>query len=92
MLNYKKLIVVSGFSKSYSMTGWRIGASIGPEILIKHMARFNINDESCTNHFIQHALASVLNDSNDYGEKIIKKLMTPKLVKKKKIYLIKLLY
>ena len=25
MLNYKKLIVVSGFSKSYSMTGWRIG-------------------------------------------------------------------
>jgi len=57
------------------MTGWRLGASIGPEFLIKHMARFNINDESCTNHFIQHALASVLNDRNDYGEEIITKLI-----------------
>ena len=57
------------------MTGWRIGASIGPKSLMKHMARFNINDESCTNHFIQHALASVLNDGIDYGEAIIKKLI-----------------
>ncbi|MFL3004776.1 MAG: pyridoxal phosphate-dependent aminotransferase [Candidatus Neomarinimicrobiota bacterium] len=71
----QRTVVLYTFSKKYAMTGWRIGASIGPESLIKHMARFNINDESCTNHFIQHALASVLNDSNDYGEEIIKKLI-----------------
>ena len=71
----QKTVILYTFSKKYAMTGWRIGASIGPESLIKHMARFNINDESCTNHFIQHALASVLNDSNDYGEEIIKKLI-----------------
>ena len=71
----QRTVILYTFSKKYAMTGWRIGASIGPESLIKHMARFNINDESCTNHFIQHALASVLNDSNDYGEEIIKKLI-----------------
>ena len=71
----QRTVILYTFSKKYAMTGWRIGASIGPESLIKHMARFNINDESCTNHFIQHALASVLNDNNDYGDEIVKKLM-----------------
>ena len=71
----QRTVILYTFSKKYAMTGWRIGASIGPESLIKNMARFNINDESCTNHFIQHALASVLNDSNDYGGGIIKKLV-----------------
>ena len=71
----QRTVILYTFSKKYAMTGWRIGASIGPEFLIKHMARFNINDESCTNHFIQHALASVLNDSSDYGKEIIKKLI-----------------
>ncbi len=71
----ERTVILYTFSKKFAMTGWRIGASIGPESIIKHMARFNINDESCTNHFIQHALASVLNDGNDYGEKIIKKLI-----------------
>ena len=71
----QRTVILYTFSKKYAMTGWRIGASIGPESLIKHMARFNINDESCTNHFIQHALASVLNDRNDYGEDILKKLI-----------------
>ena len=70
----QRTVILYTFSKKYAMTGWRIGASIGPEFIIKHMARFNINDESCTNHFIQHALASILNDGNDYGQEIIKKL------------------
>ena len=56
------------------MTGWRIGASIGPRSILKQMARFNINDESCTNHFIQLALASVLIDKNDEGRNIIERL------------------
>ena len=54
------------------MTGWRIGASIGPKSIIKQMARFNINDESCTNHFIQLALASVLADKDDDGRILLK--------------------
>ena len=70
----ERTVILYTFSKKFAMTGWRIGASIGPEPIIKHMARFNINDESCTNHFIQLALASVLDDDSENGSNIIKKL------------------
>ena len=67
----KRTVILYTFSKKFAMTGWRIGASIGPVPVIKHMARFNVNDESCTNHFIQHALASMFNEKVDYGKAIL---------------------
>lgn len=51
----ERTLILYTFSKKYAMTGWRIGASVGPKKLVEQIARFNINDESCTNHFIQHA-------------------------------------
>jgi aspartate/methionine/tyrosine aminotransferase len=36
------------------MTGWRLGASIGPKPVIDVIAKLNVNDESCSNHFIQY--------------------------------------
>ena len=78
ILNFKgmkeRTVILYTFSKKFAMTGWRIGASIGPRSILKQMARFNINDESCTNHFIQLALASVLIDKNDEGRNIIERL------------------
>ena len=67
------------------MTGWRIGASIGPRSIIKQMARFNINDESCTNHFIQLALASVLDNEDDDGKNIIERLKKRRDISVKKL-------
>jgi len=55
-----RTVILYTFSKRFAMTGWRVGASIGPEKVIQQIARFNINDESCTNHFIQHALAETV--------------------------------
>ena len=66
-----RTVVLYTFSKKFAMTGWRLGASIGPSEIMKQIARFNINDESCTNHFIQHALAEVLNGNDDSSEKIL---------------------
>jgi aspartate/methionine/tyrosine aminotransferase len=37
------------------MTGWRLGAAIGPKEVIQAIARLNTNDESCTTHFVQWA-------------------------------------
>ena len=51
----ERTLILYTFSKKYAMTGWRIGASVGPKRLVEQIARFNVNDESCTNHFIQHA-------------------------------------
>ena len=43
------------------MTGWRVGGSIGPKEIIKRIAKFNVNAESCTTHFIQNAMVEALN-------------------------------
>jgi aspartate/methionine/tyrosine aminotransferase len=51
----ERCLLLYTFSKRYSMTGWRLGAAIGPAPLIDTIADLNVNDESCTNHFIQYA-------------------------------------
>jgi aspartate aminotransferase len=43
------------FSKSFAMTGWRLGAVIGPTWLVDQVTKINTNDEACTTHFIQKA-------------------------------------
>lgn len=48
------------FSKSFSMTGWRLGAVLGPEWLIAMVTKINTNDEACTTNFIQHAGVTAL--------------------------------
>ncbi len=70
----RRTVILYTFSKKFAMTGWRIGASIGPSEIMKQIARFNINDESCTNHFIQHALAEVLNSNENISGEILEKL------------------
>lgn len=37
----ERTVVVSGFSKSYSMTGWRLGYTLGPEMLIDAMTKLH---------------------------------------------------
>ena len=70
----ERTIILYTFSKRFAMTGWRIGASIGPKKIIEQIARFNVNDESCTNHFIQHALAETLQDSDSNSALILNEL------------------
>ncbi|MCH9705408.1 MAG: aminotransferase class I/II-fold pyridoxal phosphate-dependent enzyme [Proteobacteria bacterium] len=55
------------FSKQFAMTGWRIGAAIGPVEAINNIAKMNTNIESCTTHFIQQAIGQALaDDTADY--------------------------
>ena len=51
----ERSVILYTFSKKFAMTGWRLGAAIGPEEIIEIMARLNVNDESCSNHFVQYA-------------------------------------
>jgi aspartate/methionine/tyrosine aminotransferase len=50
-----RTVILYTFSKKFAMTGWRLGAAIGPEEVIAHIAKINTNDESCTTHFVQEA-------------------------------------
>lgn len=49
----ERCVILYTFSKKYAMTGWRLGGTIGPEKIIDVIAKLNVNDESCSNHFIQ---------------------------------------
>ena len=59
----ERTVVLYTFSKKFAMTGWRLGASIGPKEIVDVIAKINVNDESCSNHFIQYgALAGLEGD------------------------------
>ena len=48
-----KTVILDGFSKTYSMTGWRLGWGIMPQELVPHITRLIINSVSCTSGFSQ---------------------------------------
>lgn len=51
----ERTVIGYTFSKKYAMTGWRLGAAVGPEPVIDIITKINTNDESCTNQFVQLA-------------------------------------
>jgi len=62
----ERCVILYTFSKKYAMTGWRLGAAIGPRNVIEVIAKINVNDESCSNHFVQYgALAGLTGDTTE---------------------------
>jgi aspartate/methionine/tyrosine aminotransferase len=51
----ERTVILYTFSKKFAMTGWRLGAAIGPTAVAEQIAKLNTNDESCTAHFVQWA-------------------------------------
>jgi aspartate/methionine/tyrosine aminotransferase len=51
----ERCVILYTFSKKFAMTGWRLGAAVGPRAVIEVIAKLNVNDESCSNHFVQYA-------------------------------------
>lgn len=61
--NMERSITFSGFSKSYSMTGWRLGYAIGNPEAINNIIRIQQNTTSCPANFVQHAgVEAILGD------------------------------
>ena len=70
----ERTVILYTFSKKFSMTGWRVGASIGPEKIINIIAKLNINAESCTTHFIQEAMVEALTGDMVGAKEILSRL------------------
>ena len=68
----ERSVLIDGFSKSFAMTGWRLGYAIGPEEMIKKLTVFLINSVSCTNAFVQKAGIKALKDF-DSVKKMVEK-------------------
>ena len=69
LLNYPeirdRLIMLDGWSKTYAMTGWRLGYAVWPESLVPHVTRLCINDHSCVNASAQFAGLAALTGPQD---------------------------
>ena len=50
-----RTIILDGFSKTYAMTGWRLGYGVMPMPLAEHVTKLQVNSNSCTNAATQHA-------------------------------------
>ncbi|MBJ3761172.1 pyridoxal phosphate-dependent aminotransferase [Maribius pontilimi] len=60
-----RLIVLDGWSKTYAMTGWRLGFAVWPDSMVEHVTRLCINDHSCVNAATQHAGLAALTGPQD---------------------------
>jgi aspartate/methionine/tyrosine aminotransferase len=67
----ERCVILYTFSKKFAMTGWRLGATIGPKEIIDVIAKLNVNDESCPNHFIQYGAIEGLTGDQSEVKKIL---------------------
>jgi aspartate aminotransferase len=61
----ERTITLDGFSKTFAMTGWRLGYGIVPEWLLPSFSRLVINSVSCTNAFAQFGAIEALTGPQD---------------------------
>ena len=64
-------ILLDGFSKTYAMTGWRLGFGVMPEALAKHVERLMVNSNSCTATFIQDAGVQALDGRQEEADAMV---------------------
>jgi aspartate aminotransferase len=57
----EKTIILDGFSKTYAMTGWRMGYGVMPGFLVDAVNKLMVNSNSCTASFTQRAGIAALN-------------------------------
>ena len=69
---YDRLIVLNGWSKTYAMTGWRLGWGVWPEQFIEHVFKFCVNSHSCVNTAAQYGAIAALDGPEDHLNNMVK--------------------
>jgi aspartate/methionine/tyrosine aminotransferase len=67
----EKTIILDGFSKTYAMTGWRMGYGVMPTWLVDPVNKLMVNSNSCTASFTQRAGIAALNGPQDDVNKMV---------------------
>jgi aspartate/methionine/tyrosine aminotransferase len=67
-----RLILLDGWSKTYAMTGWRLGYAVWPKALFGHAERLAINCHSCVNAAAQHAGIAALTGPREPVHRMVK--------------------
>ncbi|MEM6449604.1 MAG: pyridoxal phosphate-dependent aminotransferase [Cyanobacteria bacterium P01_D01_bin.105] len=66
-----RTILLDGFSKSYSMTGWRLGYAVAPVAIAEKLTQLMINSNSCACSFVQMAGVTALQSSQDFVDTMV---------------------
>lgn len=61
-----RTVTVNGFSKAYSMTGWRLGYFAAPAALVGQAGKLHSHSVTCATHFVQHAGVAALTECDEY--------------------------
>jgi aspartate/methionine/tyrosine aminotransferase len=72
----ERSVILYTFAKKFAMTGWRLGAAVGPKEIVDVIAKLNVNDESCSNHFNQFGAIEALT-GNQSGAQVCTSGATP---------------
>jgi aspartate/methionine/tyrosine aminotransferase len=67
----ERTILLDGYSKTYSMTGWRLGYGVVPKPLVEKIVRLMINSNSCTCSFTQIAGIEALKGEQDFVDRMV---------------------
>jgi aspartate aminotransferase len=67
----EKTIILDGFSKTYAMTGWRMGYGVMPEWMVEAVTKLMVNSNSCTAAFTQRAGIAALTGPEDATVKMV---------------------
>jgi aspartate/methionine/tyrosine aminotransferase len=67
-----RTILLDGWSKTWAMTGWRLGFGVFPAELVAHVERLISNSVSCTSSFAQRAAISALEGPQDAVDEMVR--------------------
>ena len=66
LMNYpgmpERTLIIDGFSKSFAMTGWRLGYTVAPARIVSALQMLAVNSYTCVAEFTQHAAIEALQD------------------------------
>jgi aspartate/methionine/tyrosine aminotransferase len=68
----ERTVILDGFSKSFAMTGWRLGYAVVPRELVEPLELLIINTYTCVSEFMQYAAIEALRDSSGATPKMVK--------------------
>jgi aspartate aminotransferase len=76
MLRYpgmlERTLIIDGFSKSFAMTGWRLGYTVAPPDIVPHLVMLAVNSYTCVTEFTQYAAIEALRDSGGATPRMVR--------------------
>jgi len=84
MLRYpgmeERTLIIDGFSKSFAMTGWRLGYTVAPPEVVSALLMMAVNTYTCVNEFVQYGAIDAMRDREGSTPRMVGEGSTPRMV------------